>query len=75
MTWVCIALLVVIALLALFFGYSIGRVAGLAEENELLNQKVVALEKALDEENELFDRRVSALEDSTQERKNNLTEK
>lgn len=58
MTWVCFVLLFIIALMALLLGYVAGRVGSLMEENNLLQEKVEALEKALDEENELDDPRV-----------------
>lgn len=68
MIWVCFVLLLIIAFLALLLGYVAGRVGSLMEENNLLQEKVEALEKALDEEDDAVFREMA------QERKNNLTE-
>lgn len=58
MIWVIIVLLVIIAFLGAALGYGAGLNERLTKENELLNQKVVALEKELDEEKELAFRRM-----------------
>jgi hypothetical protein len=69
MIWVIIVLLVIIAFLGAALGYGAGLNERLTKENELLNQKVIALEKALDEEDDAVFREMAL------ERKNNLTEK